>query len=79
MTRAERIEDGLAGWLAVAAVVAVWDAWAIRARHETLTHAFARGRRHPRARWFVLGAWGYVTAHLLDWDAVAVWRRLRAS
>jgi hypothetical protein len=58
---------GALGWAATAVTVIAFDAWAIRTRRETMSAAFRRGLRHRKARWCVLGAWTYITAHLLGW------------
>lgn len=57
-------QAGGIGWLGLGIYVAAWDAWALRCRHETLSSAFGRSIRHPRALPFVALGWGLLTAHL---------------
>lgn len=52
------------GWGLILAVVAGYDLWALKARRPTLSAEFLEAVRHPRRRWFVIAAWGYLTVHL---------------
>lgn len=57
--------DGAFGWLAVAAVVASWDVWALRKGHQTLSSAYAealeRGGWEGKA---VIVSTAYLVCHL---------------
>lgn len=59
-----RFRPAIIGWSAIAAWVAVYDPWAIRNGHRTLSEAFGDALRHPIKKWPVLAIWGYLTLHL---------------
>ena len=54
--------NGWYGWLALAAVVAVADVWAVKKGLETMTAAY---KRCPR--WVSVPATAVTVAHLLGW------------
>jgi hypothetical protein len=60
-----RCRNGRNGWIAVGAVVTVWDAVAVLQRGETMSSAFRRAVAHPRRRWPTFAAVAYLLAHLL--------------
>jgi hypothetical protein len=57
--------NGRNGWIAVGALVTLWDATAVLTRGETMSSAFRRAFRHPRRRWPTLGAVLYLLLHLM--------------
>lgn len=64
--------NGAHGWLAIAAVVAVWDVAAVVCGGESLSSAARRAIEHPRRRWKVTGGIGYLILHFY---LNARWRR----
>ena len=58
--------DGLLGWGIIGAVVAVWDLWALRTQHTTLSSA-CYGAAHGRHGAVVVAGVVYLAAHLLGW------------
>lgn len=50
----------------MAALILGYDTWAIFTGKETMTSAFARGLKHPLARWAVTLAWLLTTLHLYE-------------
>ena len=60
-----RATAGDKAWMALAAGVTAYDAWAARTRHDTMSKSFARALDDPVRRWPTLAFWGYLTAHLV--------------
>lgn len=64
-------------WVTLAVSVTAYDIWALSKGSQTLSAGFYQAWRHPVARWPVLVAWGYLTAHLFlgpewQWDPVQI-------
>lgn len=56
--------NGSTGWIALAAGVVAWNATHAHDEAEMLSQAFARGMRHPTARFAVGAGWMILTLHL---------------
>ena len=56
------MQDGWKGWAALAALVLVWDAWAVTSGHQTMSDAYTVALARRRAP-VVLGT-TYIVAHL---------------
>ena len=61
-----RSNEGKWGWLAITAVVVIWDAWAIKYKHQTLSTYFRNLSRTPIGRVGLVALWGGLTAHLFS-------------
>jgi len=61
-----RTNEGKWGWLAITAVVVIWDAWAIKYKHQTLSAYFRGLSRTPVGRVGLIVLWGGLTAHLFS-------------
>lgn len=61
-----RTNEGKWGWLAITAVVVIWDAWAIKYKHQTLSAYFRGLSRTPVGRLSLVALWGGLTAHLFS-------------
>jgi hypothetical protein len=73
-------DSGDRAWAIMFAWVIAYDRWAIRNSRPTMSASFFRASRHPFQRWFVLGGWAYLTAHLVraipEWlDPLRTWGR----
>jgi hypothetical protein len=55
-----KVDSGVLGWAAVAAVVTVADVYGER----TMSDAFRSASRHKAGRWAVGATWLFLTAHL---------------
>jgi len=62
--RMARITPGGAAWLGLTAYVVGYDGFAVATRRDTMSTAFSSAVRHPRKRWPVVLAWGFITGHL---------------
>ena len=58
------MSEGDWAWIALLIGIVLYDGWAALSKRETLSMAFYEAVRHPRRRWPVIAAWGYLTAHL---------------
>ena len=66
----EQHNDGFLGWVATALVVAIWDVFAIKRGHQTMSAAYAQAlRRNGRTRLIVGGSTAYLICHLIRWPA----------
>ena len=59
-----RPDAGDTGWLALAAYVIAFDAWAITQGRTTLSASFTAALASPHRRWPTIALWAYLTAHL---------------
>lgn len=60
----ERENTGTLGWAGLIGGVALYDVWAMRTDHETLSHAFHRHMEHPLKRTLMIGAATLTLVHL---------------
>jgi hypothetical protein len=62
--------DGFLGWVATALVVAIWDVFAIKRGHQTMSAAYAKAlQRNRRTRLIVGGSTAYLVCHLIRWPS----------
>ena len=62
--------DGILGWVATALVVAIWDVFAIKRGHQTMSAAYAQAlSRNRRTRLIVGGSTAYLICHLIRWPS----------
>lgn len=61
-----RRNEGKWGWLVITLVVVVWDAWAIKYKHQTLSAYFRHLSKSPLGRCSLVLIWGGLTAHLFS-------------
>ena len=66
-----RAAEGIAGWAAVLGTVAVWDVWAIRRGHTTLSSAYAGATAHPVGKIVLALVDAALLAHLWRWPRAA--------
>ena len=66
-----RAAEGIAGWAAVLGTVAVWDVWAIRRGHTTLSSAYAGATAHPVGKIVLALVDVMLLAHLWRWPRAA--------
>jgi hypothetical protein len=57
-------EEGWAGWAGMTIWVVVWDFWALRTGHQTMTSAFKKLTTNPYGRIVLTAIWGALTLHL---------------
>ena len=61
-----KIENhGIIGWIATAAVVVIFDFWAIKLNKQTMSSAFKQGLFRKHTFLFVAGGWLILTWHLI--------------
>lgn len=58
--------SAIIGWGATLAVPAIYDLWAIKSEHETMSHAFRTANQHPIYKFLCLGALGGLAVHLMQ-------------
>lgn len=59
-----RLSPGATGWWGIAAVVVIYDTWALAGERQTLSAAFRDNLTHPGWRWLVLPLWALTSLHL---------------
>jgi len=55
---------GIVGWVMLAAVVVIFDSWALAAKRQTMSAAFLAATRKPVCREVLMVMWGALTWHL---------------
>lgn len=63
------MNEGKFGWILVSSVVFVWDYWALKTKHQTMTSAFKKATQNPYGRVILTGIWGALTLHLFTESA----------
>ena len=58
------MNEGKFGWMIVAAWVFIWDYWALKTKHQTMTSAFKKATQNSNGRIILTGIWGALTLHL---------------
>lgn len=59
-----KVTPGGKCWIVMATGIAAMDVYLIRRGHATMSECFGQAVSHPRRKWFVIAAWGYITLHL---------------
>tara|TARA_B100001996_G_C18668441_1_gene595725 strand:+ start:1598 stop:1846 length:249 start_codon:yes stop_codon:yes gene_type:complete len=57
-------DEGWAGWFGMTAWIFLWDIWALRTNHQTMTSAFKKLTQNPYGRIVLTAIWGALTLHL---------------
>lgn len=57
-------DEGWAGWFGMTAWIFLWDIWALRTNHQTMTSAFKKLTQNPYGRILLTAIWGALTLHL---------------